>query len=291
MFYYYNIMLLIADVTTSSLMRLKLTLKPIKDGQPLLFNYSFPLASWIYKLLSRADAAYATFLHESGYTVPNGNKSFKHFTFSTLAIPKMDRPKPGDTFMVLRSEEISLIVSFYMDQAAESFIIGLFQNQNLSLYNREFQADFVVERVETLPVELPDDAFSTIRLKTLSPMVIAEKVNNMDQYLAPDHEKFGQFLAQNLLDKYLSVRETSGLAIDASAAAQLIKFRLLPDQQVKQRGMLVKEGKEDKQTKVIGYHNFTFDLQAPREILEVAVLSGIGKYGSTLGCGCCEVVG
>ena len=271
-------------------MRFKLILKPVRDRQQLLFNYQYPLQAWIYKLLHQADAQYADFLHEKGYAVPDSNKSFKHFTFSSLVIPKMDRPKPGDAYMNIRSEEISLIVSFYIDQAAESFIIGLFQNQKISLYNRDYQADFIVERVETIPVNIPEGAMLTVKLQTLSPMVISEKVEDMDQYLPPDHEKFTQFLVQNVIDKYLSVQDGPGLIMDATAAQQLVKFKLLPDQKIKQRKMLVKEGKKGSQTKVVGYYNFTFTLTAPRQMLEVAVASGIGKYSSTLGCGCCEIL-
>jgi CRISPR-associated endoribonuclease Cas6 len=271
-------------------MRFKLTLKPFKDRQQLLFNYQYPLQAWIYKLLHEADSEYAAFLHQKGYEVPGRNKSFKHFTFSSLIIPKIEKTKPGDSFMLLRCEEIALIVSFYVDQAAEDFIIGLFQSQRLSLYNRDYQADFVVERVETMPVEIPEGNLPTVSLRTLSPMVIAEKVENMDQYLAPDDDKFAMLLAHNVVDKYLSVQDNRGLIMDAEVAQRLVKFRLLPGQHIKQRGMLVKEGKESKQTKVIGFHNFTFELTAPRQILEVALASGIGKYSSTLGCGCCEVV-
>lgn len=272
-------------------MRFKLTLKPERDGQQLLFNYSYPLQAWIYRLLDRADTEYAFFLHEKGYGVPDKHKSFKLFTFSSLIIPRIEKPRSGDSCMVLRSLEITLIVSFYIEQAAESFIIGLFQDQKLSLYNRDYKADFTVGRVESIPVTIPEGAVPTIRLRTLSPMVIAEKTENLDQYLHPEDEKFPMFLAQNVIDKYLSIQKNGGLALDAVTAQQLVKFRLLPDQKIKQRGMLVKEGKQGKQTKVIGFHNFEFELAAPREILEVAIASGIGKYSSTLGCGCCEVVG
>lgn len=271
-------------------MRFRLVLRPVKDQQQLLWNYQYPLQAWIYKLLDRADSEYASFLHEKGYEVPDKSKSFKHFTFSSLIIPKIDKPKPGDSFMVLRSEEISLIVSFFVDQAAESFIIGLFQSQKLSLYNKDYQADFVVERVETIAVNIPEENVPTVRLLTISPMVIAEKVMGRDQYLHPEDEKFSGILSQNVLDKFLSVQQNGGLAMDSAAAQQLVKFRLLPEQNIRQRGMLVKEGKEGKQTKVIGFHNFEFELTAPRQILEVAIASGIGKYSSTLGCGCCEVI-
>ncbi len=86
-------------------MRFKLILKPVRDRQSLLFNYQYPLQAWMYKILD-------TFLHAKGYTVPDNGKSFKHFTFSWLNIPKIEKTKPGDSCMVLRSEEIGLVVSF-----------------------------------------------------------------------------------------------------------------------------------------------------------------------------------
>ncbi len=271
-------------------MRFRLTLTPVRDRQQLLFNYQYPLQAWIYRLLNDANEEYASFLHEKGYQVPASNKHFKHFTFSSLIIPKIDRPKSGDKAMTLRSQEIGLVISFYIEKAAEDFIIGLFQNQQLSLYNREFRADFRVERVESIAVNVPSGHINALRLRTLSPMVIAEKVANMDQYLVPDDAKFGAFLAQNIVDKYLSVQNGTGLQMDAPTALRLLKYRLFPDQNIKQRKMLIKEGKDNKQTKVVGYHNFEFELSGPSQILEVALHSGIGKYSSTLGCGCVEVV-
>lgn len=80
------------------------------------------------------------------------------------------------------------------------------------------------------------------------------------------------------------------MEMDASIAKRLVKFELLSDpERIKKRGFLAKEGKEMEQTKVIGYHNFTFALTAPPELIEVGYLGGFGKYCS-MGCGCVEVV-
>ena len=130
-------------------MRFKLYLKPVRDRQQLLFNYQYPLQAWIYKLLHNADAEYAGFLHSRGYEIADSRKRFKHFTFSSLQIPKAEKIRPGDTYIPVRLEPLTLTVSFYMDKAAEDFVVGLFQHQQVSLYNREYRADFVVERVET----------------------------------------------------------------------------------------------------------------------------------------------
>jgi CRISPR-associated endoribonuclease Cas6 len=271
-------------------MRFRLYLKPLRDRQQLLFNYQYPLQSWLYGLLHRADESYATFLHQEGYTLTDSRKNFKHFTFSALQIPKTEKIKPGDTYMVLRSETIGLIVSFYVEQAAEHFIMGLFQNQRLSLFNREVQADFVVERVETLPDRVEGGGTRTLCLQTLSPLVVSEKENGLDQYLAPTDEPFARLLALNLVDKYRSIAPGALPEMDAYLAERLVKFRLLSDpDKIKTRKMKVKENK-DAETKVVGYHNFQFELTAPVEILEVGYFGGLGRYNA-MGCGCVEVVG
>lgn len=273
-------------------MRFRLLLRPLRDRQPLLFNYQYPLQAWLYRLLHNADAEYADFLHSRGYGVENSNKSFKHFTFSSLQLPKGPPIPRGATYISLRLEPISLLVSFFMDKAAEDFIIGLFQQQQLSLYNREYSADFVVERVETLA----DFGFSRadgkqiVLFRTISPMVVAEKTDGLDQYLSPVDEAFGRFFAVNLVDKYRSVQSASAMELDAEAAQRLVKFELVsPPERIKKRGFLVKEGNETTETKVIGYLNFTFALTAPAKLLEVGYLGGFGKYNA-MGCGCCEVV-
>lgn len=270
-------------------MRFRISLRPLRDRQPLLFNYQYPLQAWLYKLLHTADAAYADFLHRQGYGVENSRKSFKHFTFSSLQLPKGAPIPRGAAYIPLRSESISLLVSFLVDKAAEDFIVGLFQQQQLSIYNREYRADFVVERVETAPPPPNWGEKSTVLFRTISPMVVAEKVDGLDQYLSPADEAFGRLFAVNLVDKYRSVYPDTALQLDAEAAQRLVKFELVsPPERIKKRGFLVKEGKETTETKVIGYLNFTFALTAPAELLEVGYLGGFGRF-SSMGCGCCEV--
>ena len=275
---------------TKNKMRFKLYLKPQHDRQQLLFNYQYPLQAWIYRLLHNADAEYADFLHGRGYELTDSRKTFKHFTFSNLQIPKTEKVKPGDTYMVLRTEEcLTLTVSFYVDKAAEDFVVGLFQNQQLNIYNSDYRADFVVERVETVPLHPVWEEKSAV-FRTISPMVVAEKLNGIDQYLSPTDETFARFFAVNLIDKFRTLQSAPTMHVDAEIALRLVKFELLSEpERIKKRGIKVKESKESQQTKVIGYHNFSFKLTAPAELLEVGYLSGFGKYCS-MGCGCVEVV-
>ncbi len=97
-------------------MRFKLHLKPVQDRQKLLFNYQYPLQAWLYKLIYEADKDYASFLHNQGYSVPDSHKTFKHFTFSSLQIAKAKPVRKGDTYMLLNSEN-STLLSLYKQVA------------------------------------------------------------------------------------------------------------------------------------------------------------------------------
>ncbi len=275
-------------------MRFKLHLKPTRDNQKLLFNYQYPLQAWLYKLIYQADESYASFLHNHGYEVPNSNKTFKHFTFSSLQISKSKPIRKGDTYIQLSSDNITLIVSFYIDKAAEGFIMGLFQNQTMSLYNRDVQADFIVERVETLenPFDiLPKEGIITKSFKTISPMVVAQKREDMDDYLRPNEEGFADFFALNLIDRFRTLQGNEGMQMDASFAKNVVKFTLQSDpERIKMRGFTVKEGKLSQQTKVIGYYNFSFEVTAPAQLLEIGYFGGFGKEAS-MGCGSVDILG
>jgi CRISPR-associated endoribonuclease Cas6 len=268
-------------------MRFVLTLRPLAHSQQLLFNYQYPFMAWIYGRLKDADEDYANFLHNIGYKATDSRKTFKHFTFSSFRIPHLAKPiKKGDTCMWLGKEPISVIVSFFIEKAAEDFIMGLFQNQTFGIYDTKHQANFVIERVESLPNEVFDN--QAILMRTISPMVIAEKrKDGKDEYLSPNDPRFAKYFALNLLEKFNSVYEND-LKIDAETASHLIKFKLVDGNRLKSRLISIKDNKADG-TKVRAFTNFVFEVSAPPQVLEVGFFGGFGKY-STHGMGCCEVV-
>lgn len=267
-------------------MRFTLHLRPISDRQALTFNYQYPIQAWIYRLLANADKEYASFLHQQGYDVPDSFKTFKHFTFSSLDIQRTDPVKKGDDHLVIRSEYVFLSVSFLMDKAAESFVVGLFQNQRLWIDNTHYRTEFIIERVETQSVPVFDSIMS---FRVSSPMVVASKKNGVDQYLSPADDDFASIFALNLFDKYRSISKEHHPQLDAQAASRLIQFRLLSDpERIKKRGFTVKDGQADKQTKVIGYHHFSFEITAPPQMIEVGYWSGFGRH-CAVGCGMVEI--
>jgi len=263
-------------------MRFKLTLHPSKKEQELPFNYSYGLSAWIYGVIAHADEAYAQFLHERGYTVAGKRKAFKDFVFSNLQIPKFQKPSPGDTALRILSNEVYLYISFHVDQSAENFIIGLFKHRELSLYNRLHRADFTVVHIEACPTpawSMDHSGRVSVLLKTMSPMVIAERNERLvDQYLSPEDPRFPKALALNLADK------CNSLTGHNTALAEEIKFELDPKSVIYSRLFTIKENQPE-ETKIRGYYNFRFQLSAPPSVLEVALNTGIGKYCAAAGCG------
>ncbi|WP_077920486.1 hypothetical protein [Spirosoma sp. 209] len=151
-------------------MQFRLTLRPTQRQTLVPFNYAYRLSAFIYAVLAEADQQYAHFLHEQGY-VYSTTRRFKLFTFSDLIMPnaRLDVRAGG---MWVNSPHIEWIVSFYVDKAAQDFIMGLFQDQRCVIATPKHRTEFIIERVEAVPVEITSD---TVRLRTLSPVVIAEK--------------------------------------------------------------------------------------------------------------------
>ena len=263
-------------------MRFKLHLRPTSSRPRIMWNYHYPLSSFLYSKIAQADEGYADFLHNTGYKL-NNRKNFKHFTFSDLRCKIGKSDTKG--FEVV-SPLIEWTVSFYIDKAAESFIVGLFQDQEIRLFDKTHDAKFVIERVETLPEPV---ILTTTKLKATSAMVVAEKLNDMDQYLEPTDERFSKYLIDGLRDKYLSAMIERGEKINPDFQHQEISFKLTESSNIKSRKVTIKDGKSSA-TEVRGFRNFEFELTAPEEIIKVGLYGGIGKEASQ-GFGFCEVVG
>lgn len=268
-------------------MRFILTLRPLTDRQPLIFNYQYPFMAWVYGRLNEADQQYAEFLHQRGYQVGQSLKNFKHFTFSNFQIARLTQPiKSGDSYMKLSNEPIKVLVSFYIDKAAEDFIVGLFRNQTISIYDNSHRASFNIERIESLPEE--DFSSEQVTFQTLSPIVVArKKADGKDDYLSPEDPGFAAYFAYNLLEKYGSINPDA-MKVDVETAARLVKFRLLRKDKLKSRLLTIKQDKAS-ETKVRAFTNFSFEVSAPAEVLEVGFLGGFGKHSAN-GLGCCEVI-
>jgi CRISPR-associated endoribonuclease Cas6 len=248
-----------------------------------MWNYHYPLASWLYRVIAKADKQYSSLLHEKGYPVKE-HKTFKHFTFSDLQAKI--RYQKGDTGFQIISPTIQWTVSFYIEQVAEKFVAGLFNEQIVDVFNHQYKVSFKVESLETQLILIHQ---TSTHFKATSLMVVAEKKDGNDQYLEPTDPKFGQLLISGLIDKYLSIIKDRNETIDTNLIEQEIHFLLLDSSKMKSRKITIKEKKKS-ETEIKGYRDFTFALTGPKEVIEVGFLGGFGRYCSE-GCGFCEIVG
>lgn len=263
-------------------MRFLLTLR-VKRGSVLPLNYQYPVSSWIYKCINRADSEFAAFLHQQGYLGPASGRPFKFFTFSKLDVPKREIYEDR---MIIQSSVVYLTLSFLVEQAAEKFITGVFQHQHAGIGDKKSQVDFEVGAIEARPVPVSNE----ILVRTTSPIVVSKPVMEPGKrmkakFLSPEDEGYKDFFLQNLIRKYESYAHFTGNSISTDYAETLDWS--LEKGRVKSRLETIKAG-TPAETKVRGY-DYSFRLTAPKPIMRIGLLAGFGEKNS-LGFGCCECI-
>jgi CRISPR-associated endoribonuclease Cas6 len=266
-------------------MRFKLTLRRTSAAYRLPLNYQYELSAWIYKVLEKASPEFSTFLHRQGYMYEN--KQFKLFTYSSLEVPRYDIDRTAER-LIIRSSEVYLQVSFCLEEAATTFITGLFLNQQLCLGDKLSRVDFTVSRVEAMP----EPTFNQqMQFRTISPLCLStmEERNGrlMPQYLSPDDARFEKLLFDNLLHKFMAAPKLAMAAAGGQGSLPeepVMRLRMLSG--YKARLITIKKG-TPQETKVKGYL-CDFELQAPLTLIEFGYQAGFGEKNS-MGFGCVEV--
>lgn len=271
-------------------MRLKINIRQTKPDQLIPLNYQFSLSSFIYRTIERSDNNYSKWLHDSG--LMSGSKSFKYFTFSKLYIPKTEITELyGKKYLKIMCGSMDLIVSMLSNRTVENFIIGMFENQRLKIYDSNVESEFIVNTVEMIP---EPDFKNEMMFKTISPVVISrntvynEKLSQ--KYLDPADEEYAEYFRKNLEEKYLVL--ISGEKSDTPVINimkkenESIVHSFETSGQAKSKLITIKEGTPE-ETKVRGYF-FTFRIKAEPEIIRLGYEAGFGKHCS-LGFGCVEV--
>ncbi|QEC69319.1 CRISPR-associated endoribonuclease Cas6 [Panacibacter ginsenosidivorans] len=267
-------------------MRFYLTLQATDSNSTITLNYQYPLSAAIYKIIQRADTAFSAFLHNTGYGL--GHKNFKLFTFSDIDTPFK---VIGDRMHML-SNTARVTICFYMPQAAEHFIRGLFMQQQLEIADKKSKATFVVQQIESLPHYVVSDiettAIKNVLIQPLSPLVAGRKnEKGYYDYRSPLDADFTDCLLYNWLEKYKTVNDTYENTIQQIKEQTEIKV-LLFSQPPKQRLITIKQGTSD-ETRVRGYTKFRLQLTAPEDMLQLAMDAGLGLYNSQ-GMGCVGVI-
>ncbi len=265
-------------------MRIRLTIEFTHVPQLLPLNYKYPVSSWIYRVLGTADSEFAHLLHENGYRTGEG-KRFKFFTFSDFLVPKGLWKIRGDR-MIIGSKSINLTLSFLLPEQTETFISGLFLNQQIKVGDAVSGIQGHISRVE---VEAPPewhDGWN--RFSTRSPILVAKttEYHPYPQYLEPVHEDYRHLLARNLMEKYnafcLQTNQQTGLINESAIDLKLTSPKYRSSLQT------IKANQEN-ETKIKAYR-YQFALKAPKEILSLAYYAGFGAENAQ-GFGCCDWLG
>jgi len=257
-------------------MRFKITLCA---NQPVVIpvNYPYPLSAALYRIIAKGDAAYASFLHEQGY-----GKGFKFFTFSQISCPFIIK---GDR-MLLKQNELSFQVAFHLPKAAESFVKGLFQSEQMDIADKKSRGTFTVKSVESLPGPLPQlktMEIADVQLKPLSPIVagIPDERGYYD-FLQPDDPRFAESLIYNWRSKIATCYD------ETTAAAALLLVEVLPMAQPFKSRLLTVKADTPQETRIRGWMNFEFKVTGEKRFMELLLNSGAGIYNS-IGCGCVQI--
>lgn len=258
-------------------MRIQLTLEH-PPRQILPINYQYLVSSWIYRTLGNADADFAQQLHEYGYDF--GGKQYKLFAFSSLRPKWFDIDKKEATFTLSKSPT-TIELSFYVDEAVQHFVMGLFKDQAFSLSSGRFKADFTVSGIEMLPKPVFE---KTMRFRTQTPICVSRNIEGQPHahYASPEEEGYGQWLLENLVRKQHALMPQVIGAEERSVELDFpYEFKLLSEPKSK---LLTIKG-----ISIRGYL-FDFELTAPKELMELGYFGGFGGKGSSGGFGIVKVM-
>ena len=258
-------------------MRLQITLQH-KLNQVLPINYQYLVSSWIYRTLGNANSEFATKLHEQGYNF--GGKQYKLFTFRALQPNWYRIDKHAKTFILVKSPTV-IELSFFIEDALQHFVVGLFKNQSFTLSSGQtFKVDFEVSSIEIVPKPIFKP---TMQFSLQTPLCISQdqEGERYAQYLHPENKDYVTLLIQNLLRKQQALQPVPTNEIDKQLSLPPFDYRLLSQPKRSPRTI--------KNIKVIGYV-FDFELSAPLELLELGYYAGFGEKNSALGMGMVGII-
>lgn len=248
-------------------MRIELRLNRSTKGRMLPMNYQYYISAWVYKVLKNADEEFATFLHDKGYG-RSEEKLYKLFCFSRLNFGKPKMWKEKQLFEIA-THNISLQLSFDVQEAASTFIRGLFLKQEFYLGDRFNGIDFIVSGVEVLA---EPEFTETMQYRLQSPWVVSIRPDGIGrpQYLKPDDERFYQQSVKHIVEKYNNTHH-GNLTLDD------VSFNVIGES--KRSGFVMKPGTKE-QSRVVG-NLFDFELKAPVDVQRMVWNAGVSEKSSS----------
>jgi CRISPR-associated endoribonuclease Cas6 len=240
----------------------------------LPMDYQYYLSAWIYKVLFNADKDFAQFLHQTGYS--GSSKNFKLFNYSPLIFEQYVLWKERALFEI-KGDSIKVKVSFQLGEAAEKFIIGLFNQQIAYIGNKFNGIELRVNHIERIP-DLSESEKHLYR--ALSPVVISviDPSTNYAKYISPKDKDYSKWIKNNLINKYNSIPDNANKIVDYE-----MDFVLKNEPRSK---LITIKPDSEQASKIRGYL-LDFELTAPHFIHNLIQSAGFGEKNS-MGFGWCE---
>ena len=273
-------------------MRIKLSLKQGRANQLIPINYQYAISSFIYNTIATSDNDYSKWLHSSGLI--SGSKKFKMFTFSKLYLEKSEVTDLYEKkYLKIAGDKAELTISMLSQKTMENFIIGMFENKILKIFDRNVESSFYINTVELIP----EPAFKDVMtFRTISPIVISKKSEHngkiSESYLSPEDVDYKKYFSNNLEEKLIALIQNNidlnifGDVNINSEINSIESFEILKGN-IKSKLITIKEDSKE-ETKLRGY-NFGFKVKGNPILLKIGYEAGFGKSGS-MGFGCVEAV-
>jgi len=249
-------------------MRFCITFERTGRQRMMPVDYQYYIGAWIYKVIGKADPAFARFLHEQGYA--DGNKHFKLFCYSPLHFGKPVLWKERGLFEIM-TNTLSVKVSFFMPDAAERFIIGLFNDQQVFVGNMFNGIDLSVLQIERLSEPA---IHKHMKYRANSPVVVSykEESQRYARYLSPEDEGYSLLLKNNLIQKLKTIPIVPHLPDDFDFALRITGT-------ARSKLVAVKPG-TSAESKVRGFI-YPFELSAPEALHHLLLAAGFGEKNAS----------
>ncbi|ELR72971.1 CRISPR repeat RNA endoribonuclease Cas6 [Fulvivirga imtechensis AK7] len=254
-------------------MRFKIISSISDKNRFLPVNYQYHISSWIYRRIGEADQQLAEFLHSQGYG--EGNRRFKFFNFGHINL-KPYRPHWDRGVFELLGQEVGITVSFFLPEIAESFVRGLFMNNEVFIGDRINGVRLRVKEMQVLPLPEFKETMSYRLISSCCVTRPPQEGETYGQYLGPEDKEFIPRLVDNLKTKFEAARNVPSYAGDFSDNTN-IDIQILSKEP---KSKLVKVKELTKAATDIRGWVFDCKITAPVEVHEFIWSVGLGEKGS-----------
>ena len=238
-----------------------LTLNTNVSGNVLPISYQYELSSAINRILTEDNVRYLNWLSINGLTEDDAVQQ-KLYSLSNLYVPRLYVHEDRMTINVPR---VQFWISFHHSINTEEYVKSALLAHDLVLGDRKSRVHFTVESIDPVtPVECKE----TMVYQSISPVtVIAIRANNSVEYLEPSNPFFGQFIVEELIERWERLHK-----MPYEGARHFLFHTLIAP---KRKAVTVKSG-TPMQKKVISYM-IKFEITMDPMLQELAYDLGVGN--------------